>query len=202
MRLKNTDTKPIERESFESWNRYYKDCYSPIIKYFYGQFGSTLKCTNCNKGLNSFEPFNVLTLPVNEEDNNISECLKSFCDTEKLNDYKCDFCKEVHEYHKKTSFFILPYFMFIRLKNVNHRNSRKQQIEMDNEIDLTPYVYNNNDIKYKLYAVIYHNGSLNNGHYYACRIFNDKYFLFDDTSVRRISSLPDKNASILCYERI
>jgi ubiquitin C-terminal hydrolase len=202
MRLKNSDSKPIKKESFKSWNKYYKDCYSPIIKYFYGQFGSALKCSNCKKGLNSFEPFNVLTLPITENDNNIKDALKTFCDVEELDDYKCDHCNEIHKYYKQTQFFILPYFLFIRLKNINRNNSRKQQIEMDPEIDLSRHFYHDNEIKYRLYAVIYHNGSLNNGHYYACRIFNNKYFLFDDTNIRRVNGLPDKNASVLCYERI
>lgn len=201
MRLKNINASEIEKKSFESWNKFYKDCYSPMIKNFYGQFGSVLKCSNCEKSLNSFEPFSVLTLPVNDEDKTVSDSLNNFCDVETLEDYKCDFCKEVHEYYKLTNFFILPNYLFIRLKNVNPRNSRKQQIELDSEIDLTEHVYNNNDIKYKLYAVVYHIGSINSGHYFTCRIFKDKMFLFDDTNVRPIENLPNKNASILCYAR-
>jgi len=210
MKLKNQNYEPIEKESFNSWNKYYKDCYSPIIKYFYGQFGSTLLCSQCKKGLNKFDPFNVLSLSVDEKNHDVSDCLKNFCEMEELHDYKCDFCKEKHTYYKKTTFFILPYFLFIRLKNENTNDSKKQQILINRELNFTEYIYSSknkpqtelNQIKYRLYAIIYHTGTLNGGHYYTCRIFGNRYFLFDDTNVQIINELPDKNASVLCYERI
>lgn len=202
MKLKNPNSQQIEKDSFESWNKYYKNCYSPIIKYFYGQFGSTLHCTNCKKNTNIFEPFNILTLHVTDENQTIDECLKSFCDIEELDDYKCDHCKERLKFYKHFEFFILPYFLFVRLKNVDAKNSRKTQVKLTGELDFTKYVYNNKEIKYRLYAIIYHSGSLNNGHYNMCRIFNNKYYLFDDTSVRQIKGIPSQNASILCYERV
>lgn len=202
MTLKNTNCSVFEKESFDSWVKFYKKSYSPIIKYFYGQFGSILTCSNCHKTLNNFEPFNILSLPVNEEHNNVIDCLNTFCNSEKIDDYKCESCKEKCEFSKQISFFILPYFLNISLKNINYQNSKKQKINIEEQLEFTDYTWNKYPIKYSLNAIVYHHGSLNNGHYYACRKFNDNYYLFDDTKVKQIESFPDYNASILCYERV
>jgi len=191
----------IEQKAFDSWSRYFQKSYSPIIKAFYGQYGSIIRCSMCKQDTHTFEPFNVLALPVIQE-KSIMDCFQRFFEIEKITDYKCDHCKSVYKHYKQTRLFILPSFLFIQLKNINNENSNKHEYsEYSSDLDLTPYCYNT-QAKYKLYAVVYHMGSLTNGHYNMCRKIEEKYIIFDDTNVYRVDKFPTQNMSILCYERI
>ena len=57
---------------------------------------------------------------------------------------------------------------------------------------------------YDLYAVIYHYGDLNFGHYNCKILVDDEWFTFDDQDVipvEDLSSIVNQNAFILFYKR-
>ena len=73
-------------------------------------------------------------------------------------------------------------------------------------MDLSKYCvgYDKFSSIYNLYGICNHEGSLNSGHYYAyCRNSNNKWYIYDDNSVREIeqSSIISNTAYCLFYKR-
>ena len=59
-----------------------------------------------------------------------------------------------------------------------------------------------NETKYQFSSVVIHEGSLENGHYWAvCRKGGD-YLVFNDEEIKKTSEYFHKNAYILFYEMI
>lgn len=101
----------------------------------------------------------------------------------------------------------------------NSKNSKKvknnQPIDYPiNELDLTPYVMDlvphlknlkKNGLKFRLIAVVLHEGKLDEGHYTALgRCRNGMWKKFDDDRVQEINEkeVCHKNAYLLFYELI
>ena len=76
---------------------------------------------------------------------------------------------------KKTRISIFPEVLVISFQRYNYLNNRKNnaRISFKEELNLSPFVdfdcinTNRTTLKYNLYAISNHSGSLNFGHYYA-----------------------------------
>jgi len=61
---KDSDGRKDEEVSAEYWEGFKKREKSIFIDLFYGQLKSRVQCTVCNKISISFDPFNMLSLPI------------------------------------------------------------------------------------------------------------------------------------------
>jgi ubiquitin carboxyl-terminal hydrolase 4/11/15 len=62
--VKEADGRPEEVVASETWDNYLKRNQSIIVDAFMGQLKSTLVCPECNKVSVTFDPFNVISLPL------------------------------------------------------------------------------------------------------------------------------------------
>jgi len=211
--------------SIEYWKKYFEKNHSIISTIFTGMFTSEIKCTHCNNFNINFETFNILELSLTNKDGivfkTLDECINNFCESEIVEDYKCDKCKVTSKALKKMSIFQLPQKLIIQLKRFNSRNPSSQNMftrMIGGKInDLIKFPLNNlaftsaqnpikplND-KYNLYAIVNHSGGLNGGHYVAhCKnLLDGKWYNFNDSTVSYVNNpqdVIDQSAYILFYE--
>ena len=110
--------------------------------------------------------------------NNLYECIKKFCNTEKMNgDNKifCEKCKEKTYHFKKISLWKIPKYLLIHFKKFN---SKMEKINIDINFPL-----NNLKIvtdtsrekqKYYLKGIIYHHGNRCFFGHYTCMIITKR----------------------------
>jgi ubiquitin C-terminal hydrolase len=187
--------------SFDSWNAQYAKEYSGIIRGFYGQYQSTLTCGFCHEKSSVFEPFNVLSLPVDDTCDTVSDCFHAFTRPEDV-DGTCEKCKSTNTKEKSLMFYIMPKFLCIKLKNIDYETSAKQLIELETTLETKDFMCKGYNYTYQLYSVIYHSGALQGGHYYAYHKFNNKHVMLNDTSVSEVQSVTPKNACVLWYRMV
>lgn len=221
----NNYEKDIIISSIDYWKKYLENNYSIISTIFTGLFTSEVRCKNCNNYNINFETFNILELSLFDNDGNIltnlDDCIKNFCSSEEVENYKCDKCNIVSIALKKMSIFQPPPKLVIQLKRFNSNkknNSILSKLSGGKINDFIDYPLNNlslslaqNDIKpltdkYNLYATINHSGGLNGGHYVAnCKnIIDKKWYHFDDSSVSYINDIDDiitNTTYVLFYEK-
>jgi ubiquitin C-terminal hydrolase len=133
-------------------------------------------------------------------------------------DYHCLKCPKLTKARQKSDLCLpLPRVLILQLKRFTYDIYSNDKIDTYisfplDELDLNEYLVkddskiNENSLstKYDLVAVSNHTGSLTSGHYttYAKNIQNGKWYLFDDTLVRKLDNNTDvvtKNAYILIY---
>jgi ubiquitin C-terminal hydrolase len=187
-------------KGFESWIDHFKDgYYSFIIQNFYGN--SVITHTNCICK-EKFEPFNSLMLPITG--GTLNECLDSYFAPEKCN---CN-CKNGT---RKINLWNLPDTLIISFKRYNSNGAKITAfVDYPLEIELGNYISSlkcdNNKYLYSLYAVNYHNGDCNTGHYWSCcKDITDTWYKYDDDNVEKVNDttcISNTNAYILFYQRI
>ena len=125
---------------------------------------------------------------------NIYESLDTLTEGELMNGDNCIFCPECNKKFpalKSQSFNKLPRILMFVLKRFefNYDTMAKIKIndyyEFPKELDMSKYIQNNENNKYKLKSVVVHMGHSEGGHYYA--FIKDeksrKWYQFNDTSV-------------------
>jgi ubiquitin carboxyl-terminal hydrolase 8 len=164
-----------------------------ILRLFYGQIKSTVKCTTCYSESATYETFSNLSLelpPSNIDQCHISECFDMYFHGEKVYGWNCPNCKEPREAIKKLDISKLPPVLVIHLKRFYadpYMNStfRKKTISVDFpliDMNMMPYVArseknngSNSQHNYNLYAVSNHYGGMDCGHYTGNSIFNVRF---------------------------
>jgi ubiquitin C-terminal hydrolase len=221
----NNYDKDIIIRSIEYWKNYFEKNHSIITTVFTGMFTSEVKCTNCKKFNINFETFNILELSLTDSNGNVfqnlDQCISRFCESEEVENYKCDKCKTECKALKKMSIFQLPPKLIIQLKRFNSRSQNSQNMflkmiggKINDRINfpLENLSFQNaqNSIKplndkYSLYATVNHSGGLNGGHYVAhCKnLLDKKWYNFNDSTVSYVdnSDIVDGSAYILFYEK-
>lgn len=200
------------KDSIQSWKNAFEKEYSVIIKTFYGSILNTIQCSNmtCGNIENVFEPYNCLQLDIDNK-TNLYECLNDyFNEEEHINDWKCDKCQHFG-CKKNTRLWSNPNYVIIQLKRFSRngliKNSNLVQYPI-RDLDLTKYhstlKSDNNKYIYDLYAVNYHSGQLNFGHYWSsCKNLDGHWYNFNDGNVTKITQeqLVTHDAYILFYHR-
>lgn len=216
--------------SYMYWSNYIRVNHNSVINdLFTGLFHSTVKCLECNNISHNFEPFNVISVEIdNTNGDTLDSCITSFIKEEQLTDhnmYMCDVCNKKVNAIKSINIWDAPEYLIIHIKRFNKKysnglvsiNKNNKLIKFpinDFNIDkYTDYIqvdYNSkNNINYDLCGISKHYGSYNSGHYTAqCRsIINKKWYNYDDQNVRAIKDdmieqeLVTKEAYILFYSR-
>jgi ubiquitin C-terminal hydrolase len=188
-------------------NRYLND-FSEILQIFYGtQVSELIRIENLNKNTSiTPEPFFLLSLSIPPTENStLYQCLDLFVEEEILEientSNKC--------IKKKISFWSLPDILAIDFKRFDSYNIKNNTvISFPEELDLSKYVigYNPNIYKYLLYAICFHSGNTESGHYY-CAIKNEQYnvwVIYNDTLVypaKNVDEIINGEVYCLFYER-
>ncbi|NBO98876.1 MAG: ubiquitin carboxyl-terminal hydrolase [Proteobacteria bacterium] len=208
-----TRTDALMKKSLEQFKTFYENEYSAIIETFYGMLYNSVTCNSCNKTDDVFEPFNCLGLQVPQNNTSIYNCLDlSFGVPEIISSWKCEGCKK-SGCVKTMSLWSVPNFVIIQFKRFSggFSVSKKVDTHIDfplEDLDLTKYISNlrgdPNNYLYDCYAINYHNGDLDGGHYWsACRNVNNCWYLFNDANVSKVTdtNILTKNAYLLFYQR-
>ncbi|KAJ6524236.1 hypothetical protein DFH09DRAFT_1264332 [Mycena vulgaris] len=144
-------------------------------------------------------------------ENTLTACLKRYTQPEKLGSkqYSCSKCKTAHEASKRLSIRKLPPVLSFQLKRFEHKTSDKSsarkidaQIRFPATLNMAPFTTlvmkgaekeNSSPVfsypgpaamyEYDLFAVINHEGQINNGHYTNYARFEDEWYRFDDDKV-------------------
>ncbi|KAJ7471011.1 hypothetical protein FB451DRAFT_1472862 [Mycena latifolia] len=144
-------------------------------------------------------------------ENTLTACLKRYTQPEKLGSkqYSCAKCKTAHEASKRLSIRKLPPVLSFQLKRFEHKTSDKSsarkidaQIRFPATLNMAPFTTlvmraaekeNSSPAfsypgpaamyEYDLFAVINHEGQINNGHYTNFARFEDEWYRFDDDKV-------------------
>jgi len=207
------DNDALMRLSLEKWKSFYEKQYSFIIETFNGLFYSAIQCQNCAYKDDVFEPFNCLSLDVPETTQSVSlqDCLdKYFTDRETIQSWNCEKCKQ-QGCHKNEKIWTLPNYLIIHLKRFTNTGDKiytHVEYPLDN-LKLTQYVASSkndpNNYIYSLYAVNYHSGDMNGGHYWSvCKNLDGNWYLFNDGNVSKFHKTSDiltKDSYILFYSR-
>jgi ubiquitin C-terminal hydrolase len=190
----------------ESYKFFYKKNYSSIIKFFYGMYLNTYSCESCDFIDYKFEPFNTITVNLSDK-LNIS-LNNFFLKTEKI-EYNCSKCKN-NNYIKTTTIWSLPNNIIIHLNKLDVNKDELINFPLNN-LDFTPYLSklngDNNNYLYDLYAVNYHKGNIDNGHYFSCcRSIKDEWIKYEDDNVVKmnkdlVNKIITNEAYILFYRR-
>jgi ubiquitin C-terminal hydrolase len=173
-------------KAYETWEKFFKNEYSELVRLFYGQFITKIETMDHNNTIKEtnylYEPFNCLLLDIPQNINRmvtIYDCINMYCNIEDL----------VNNKKKITQFWKLPEILIISFKRFNPSN--REKIEDDilfpiNNLDMSRYVngYNPTKYKYELYAVIHHTGNTDGGHYFtSIKNANNKWYIFNDTQI-------------------
>ena len=180
----------------KSWQTFFEDDYSYIIKKFYSQLLSITSCPKCDYITVNFDPSMTLPLEIPDNASSLYDCLQSYTNKTTLdcdNSWKCDKCKKMVEPEKKMMMWKSGDTLIILLKRYSTRRKNNKFIEFPVELDITKYSidYDSNGNMYKLSGICIQNGSLGGGHYYAmCYNELDKTWReYNDTHVREITEL-------------
>ena len=182
----------------EYFNKFYNNYIkrkgnSFILDLFYGITRREEKCKKCNYTFSvKFNPFNMLELLIDEEENNeqykesidMRDLIRNYI-SEKVNEeeicYKCKINTVI-----KTTINSLPKCLIIFF-NRDYSKNKHNKIEIQKTINFEKFVYNKSLIKdnnffYHLKGIIYYsNFSDKSGHYKsACLVNNEKWYYFDD----------------------
>lgn len=194
-------------------------CNCVVHSTFAGQLQSDLKCERCGYVNGTVDPCLDISLELREGNITLADCLKRFTQQEKLGakEYSCPKCdKGPHEISKRLSIRKLPPVLSFQFKRFEHKTADRlsaQKIDLPvrvpASINMAPYTtlaatrkssddpslaafsYPGPEViyEYDLFAVINHEGQIDNGHYTNFARLQDDWYRFDDDKVTP-STLP------------
>ena len=96
-----------------------------------------------------------------------------------------------HNIHKKINFNILNDIIIFTLLRLDPYLSIKKEaiVYFQDIIDLKEYYDNESilkDLKYQLFGIINHVGSINYGHYYSIIKLDNNWYEFNDSNIKKI----------------
>lgn len=212
-----TRTDVLMKKSLETWKSFYEKEYSFIIETFYGNLINNINCINCNYKEEIFEPYNNLSLSIPNSSSSLQECLDNYFQNEhRIESWKCEKC-EKNGCEKSSILWTLPNYLIINLKRFkqdnNHTSKNNNLVTFPlDDLNLTKYISSEkddpNNYIYDLYAINYHGGDLNGGHYWsACKNLDGNWYNYNDGNISKYTSsnlesqLISKDAYILFYHR-
>ncbi len=216
----NNKNKNVIYKHLVFFSKYVKNNHSIIIDIFTGVFMNIITCIECNNEVQSFEPFNILSLPIPmSESATLNECLDTFSKSEKLEgdeQYYCNKCNKKNDAMKKIYIWEMPEILIIQFKRFNHHKGRSTKNNCNISYPVTRLKLDNNHHEYKrqnyefnLTGVVYHMGSLNGGHYIAFtqNPMTSKWYRYNDSNVTYIprehldNEIQTPGAYILFYKK-
>ncbi|XP_046972302.1 ubiquitin carboxyl-terminal hydrolase 8 isoform X1 [Vanessa cardui] len=212
--------KPPHKETLgaseRAWHEYTKSKESLVLRLFYGQIRSTVRCTVCLAHSPTYDSFSNLSLelPPHAARCTLADCLNLYLNGETIPGWNCPNCKEKRDAVKKLDISRLPPVLVIHFKRfyVDPKEYmcnayRKKQTYIDfplEDLDMRQFSLDcpGNPL-YNLYAVSNHYGSMEGGHYtaYCKSSVYGKWYKYDDHLVTEIpaSEVRSSAAYILFY---
>lgn len=205
------------KQSLETWQSFYEKSYSFIIETFNGCTITTIECEHCKKDETIFEPYNHISLNLSDATESLSTHLDTFfSSTERVESFTCDHCKN-KGCNKGTKIWNVPDYLIIQLKRFKNDNGyTSKNTSLVNyplyDLDMSNYIskdkQDRNNYIYDLYAVNYHSGGLDGGHYTsACKNLDNNWYNYNDASVAKYGGanlqqqIVSNDAYILFYVR-
>lgn len=175
---------------------------SIIYDLFKGSIETKYKCLNCKNISKNKEIFLNLTLTLPDyedmledmidtenEDIVLKELINYNYREEKIENYKCEKCDDYKEALKKIKILKLPKILLIYLKRFeyNRENNNflkiRDDVKIEEELEMEEYFGINS--KYKWNNSIIQLGSYNGGHYINIAKYDNNYYIFDDSNVKK-----------------
>ena len=196
----NRERMPIEKVSWQEWERYIHRESSFISNLFAGQHASLLRCRTCGNTSTTYEAFYSISIEIPRSGlGDIRDCLRSYCQEEMLSgdeEWKCPYCKCEREATKRITLTRLPQILVIHFKRFSAsktESARKVHTPIDfplHGLNMAPYMANTTrtpteplksaDIRvdpaitppfqYDAYAVMRHLGQTGNGGHYIALV--------------------------------
>ncbi|KAI0058599.1 cysteine proteinase [Artomyces pyxidatus] len=187
-------------------------CNCVVHSTFAGQLQSDVRCERCGNNNSTLDPCLDVSLGLGAGMNTLAGCLKRFTQPEKLGpkQYSCPKCgKASQESSKRLSIRKLPPVLSFQFKRFEQKSVEKgtaQKIDapvrIPASINMAPYTtlgletsargqggadfaYPGPEAlyEYDLFAVVNHEGQIDNGHYTNFARFQDAWYRFDDEKV-------------------
>jgi ubiquitin C-terminal hydrolase len=210
------ETDNLTKNSLMYWKKTYENEYSQIVELFNGMSVNLIECKNCHYESNSiFESFNTINLNIlNTPSCSLSNCLDNFFTQSNIDDWKCDKCNNIG-CTESLNLWSLPNYLIIQLKRFDNNGIKINNL-IDfpiDDLDLTQYILpkknDPNNYIYNLYAINYHSGNINNGHYWSSiRNLDNNWYILNDGHISKYSNNSDmkmnlvtSNAYLLFYYR-
>ncbi|KAG0659110.1 ubiquitin-specific protease doa4 [Maudiozyma exigua] len=207
----------LKRLSFQdqadtTWNSYLSQENNIIVDIFQGQMASILQCQYCLNQSNTFQVFSTVSLMLPQHHTcNIHDCLKQFYKPDMLtgnNEWQCTNCKQKRPTIQRLEITKFPSVLIIQLNRFsNYMIKNTCFVKYPYELDLSSYHHNvNNPLKYELFGVVCHTGTMERGHYSSyVKKQNNIWWHFDDTVYRPVhfgNEFISQDAYILFYKLI
>ena len=143
---------------------------------------------------NKFTMYTVTTanLPKSKKkvtrQQNLLDLFESFVAEEKIENFcNCDKCGDIKYTYQKKDIHKFPKILIIHIKRFkNEVEKNEEKIEFPEEIDLSKFNNKGNIGKYILNSAVFHQGTLESGHYTAiCKyIPNNQWMFCNDTKIK------------------
>lgn len=198
----------VRQEGFAAFKKFFGDKYSWVVKQFFFLVVSLIKCNSCNYITFSYDPSNILCLPIPDSPNiTIYDCMDSYFGKEPIEGWKCDHCKVAAVESPKGTFkesrlLSCPTILIITLKRFS-LDARGMGWKKNGAIVQFPIILNISSYKlgsdkskcnYRLFAIANHVGSMRGGHYYAyCCDLDDPERPWYELNDERTSKINESN---------
>ena len=152
-----------------------------------------------------------MTFPDDKNVFKIKDLLKYFLKeiTVNLSDNCINCNKKKYKIHKKINFNILNDILILSLQRMDPYLSVKNdaKVSFEDILDLIEFYDNEpnlKELKYQLFGIINHHGSITFGHYYSYIKLENVWFEFNDSNVNKLDSIEyiSSKAYIFIYQKI
>ena len=197
----------------KEYNEYYLSRENSLVtEIFYIQLINTFTC-NCGYETYSFQKLVDIPLfiSIEKKEFQLLDLVKDFLKeiTINLNDtcIKCN--TKRHNIHKKINFNILNDIIIFTLLRLDPYLSIKKEaiVYFQDIIDLKEYYDNESilkDLKYQLFGIINHVGSINYGHYYSIIKLDNNWYEFNDSNIKKLEKIEYNSSKsyIFFYKKV
>jgi len=206
--LELNDFDKIEFEKYLNKNEVKNNSF--IYDLFYGYIMNKLFCTGCGDCKITFQSYNILDIPIMNENKklkSLEECLNCYLitkDQKGIKGFDCSKC-EKKLLSLVTCILKLPKILIINLKRVG------ETVIYNHEITI-PFILKTKDVEklnkfnlnYELVGFIKHYGNDKSGHNiaYSKNMLDNKWYSFNDEIVKEINEYPSTEKSFLLFYQL
>jgi len=167
------------------------------LKYFTGTIKTCITCTNCNEKSTRCEEFTTIDLYTKHD--NLVDNFMEYLQKENIHEYCCEKCNNKTLAVKKTYLEKINTHLIIVLKKYSQLKERLKYPFENLKIRETS---SHKIFNYSLYAVIYHVGNHDNGHYNCNVKINNSWYFMDDENIflNEKMKYDNNNTYILFYK--
>lgn len=187
---------------------------------FSGELESSIKCSSCESRTRTVDPMVDISLEIpklKKKDIDLYDCFNRFTKEESLDLlYECQYCGNKAKATKSLKIKKFPAVLSLQLKRFEHNIYNDTASKLEDPVHVPLYLnltkfsseseYNEAEIEgdkiFELFALVYHIGSVNTGHYVVViKNDNGQWLKFDDSVITLVSQkeVSMANAYLLFY---